>query len=58
MPERYGRRWRRLLDAQRRGEFGDVYAGVVLDGDAVAQGLAAGALVSDRRLADALEGMT
>lgn len=58
VPERYGRRWRRLLDAQRRGEFGDVYAGVVLDGDAVAQGLAAGALVSDRRLADALEEAT
>ena len=54
VPERYGRRWRRLLDAQRRGEFGDVYAGVVLDEDAVAAGLAAGELVVDRRLADSL----
>ena len=54
VPERYGRRWRRLLDAQRRGEFGDVYAKVVLDGSGVARGLASGALVEDRRLTDAL----
>ncbi|MBL8777978.1 MAG: glycosyltransferase family 2 protein [Acidimicrobiales bacterium] len=54
VPERYGRRWRRLLDAQRRGEFGDVYAKVVLDPPAVARGLASGELVEDRRLIDAL----
>lgn len=58
VPERYGRRWRRLLEAQRRGEFGDVYAGVVLDEQAVAAGLAAGDLVTDRRLRDALEEAT
>ena len=58
VPERYGRRWRRLLEAQRRGEFGDVYAGVVLDEQAVAAGLAAGELVTDRRLSDALEETT
>lgn len=58
VPERYGRRWRRLLEAQRRGEFGDVYAGVVLDETSIAEGLAAGDLVPDRRLRDALEAMT
>ena len=58
VPERYGRRWRQLLEAQRRGEFGDVYAGVVLDETAVAEGLAAGSLVIDRRLRDALEEAT
>ena len=57
VPEQYGRRWRRLLEAQRRGEFGDVFAGVVLDEDAVARGLATGELVADRRLAEALEPM-
>jgi hypothetical protein len=54
VPEQYGRRWRKLLDAQRRGEFGDVYASVVLDSAAVTRGLAAGDLVDDRRLVDAL----
>jgi hypothetical protein len=55
VPEQYGRRWRRLLEAQRSGAFGDVYANVVLDQDAVAAGLASGELVNDRRLADALD---
>ena len=55
VPEQYGRRWRRLLEAQRSGAFGDVYANVVLDHDAVAAGLASGELVNDRRLADALD---
>lgn len=58
VPERYGRRWRRLLEAQRRGEFGDVFAGVVLDEAAVAEGLATGELVRDRRLVAALEDET
>lgn len=58
VPERYGRRWRQLLEAQRRGEFGDVYAGVVLDDEAVAEGLARGELVRDRRLSDAMEATT
>ncbi len=58
VPEQFGRRWRRLLDAQRRGEFGDVYAKVVLDHAAVAAGLARGELVEDRRLADALSDWT
>ncbi len=57
VPEQYGRRWRLLLEAQRRGAFGDVYAGVVLDPEAVAVGLASGELVADRRLAEALEPM-
>lgn len=58
VPEQFGRRWRRLLDAQRRGEFGDVYAKVVLDHAAVAAGIARGELVEDRRLADALSDWT
>ena len=56
VPEQYGRRWRRLLEAQRRGEFGDVYASVVLDRSAVARGLADGELVEDHRLVAALGG--
>ncbi len=59
VPEQYGRRVAtRLLEAAASGRaFGDVYAGVVLDPEAVAVGLASGELVADRRLAEALEPM-
>lgn len=55
VPEQFGRRWRRLLDAQRRGEFGDVFAGVVMDPDEIAAGMASGELVEDARLRDRLD---
>jgi len=54
VPEHYGRRWRSMLALQRSGEFGALYADVVLDDDAVAAGIARGELVRDRRLTDAL----
>lgn len=53
LPERYGHQWRSLYDAQRRGELAALYERAVLGPEAIAQGVAEGALVVDRRLAEA-----
>ena len=53
LPERYGHQWRSLYDAQRRGELAALYERAVLGPEAIADGVAAGALVVDRRLAEA-----
>ena len=54
LPQSSGETWRRLHEQQLRGEFQAVFDSMVLDDDAIAEGLASGDLIRDERLRDAL----
>ncbi len=49
LPTEVGHQWRRLHQLHEEGRFDDEWAGLVLDADAVAAGLADGSLVEDDR---------
>lgn len=54
LPQEVGHQWRRLHALQESGGFDDEWAGLLLSDEAVAEGLADGTLVEDRRLVELL----